>query len=61
MSKELLNQLWSKLGLRYKAHPWHGISVGEDAPEVINTFIEIVPTDQVKYEIDKLSKNQKPV
>ncbi len=53
MSKELLNQLWTKLGLRYKAHPWHGISVGEDAPEVINTFIEIVPTDQVKYEIDK--------
>ncbi|MCP4521556.1 MAG: inorganic pyrophosphatase [Cytophagales bacterium] len=52
MSKES-NNLLKNLGLRYKAHPWHGISVGEDAPEVINTFIEIVPTDQVKYEIDK--------
>lgn len=55
MSKELLNQLWSKMGLRYKSHPWHGISVGEESPNVVNTFIEIVPTDQVKYEIDKES------
>lgn len=55
MSKELLNQLWSKMGLRYKSHPWHGINVGEESPNVVNTFIEIVPTDQVKYEIDKES------
>ncbi len=39
----------------YKAHPWHGISIGEDAPEIVTTFIEIVPTDTVKYEIDKES------
>jgi len=38
---------------RYKAHPWHGISIGENAPEVVTAFIEIVPTDTVKYEIDK--------
>lgn len=37
----------------HKAHPWHGISMGENAPELINAFIEIVPTDTVKYEIDK--------
>ncbi|HEX4886408.1 MAG TPA: inorganic pyrophosphatase [Luteibaculaceae bacterium] len=37
----------------YKAHPWHGISAGDQAPEVVTTFIEIVPTDTVKYEIDK--------
>lgn len=55
MANELLNQLWSKMGLRYKSHPWHGISVGEKAPQIVNTFIEIVPTDQVKYEIDKES------
>lgn len=55
MSKELLNQLWSKMGLRYKSHPWHGISVGDESPNIVNTFIEIVPTDQVKYEIDKES------
>jgi inorganic pyrophosphatase len=38
-----------------KAHPWHGISPGENAPDIITAFIEIVPTDTVKYEIDKES------
>ncbi len=37
----------------FKAHPWHGISVGPNAPDIITAFIEIVPTDTVKYEIDK--------
>ena len=37
----------------YKAHPWHGISVGDNVPEVVRAFIEIVPTDTVKYEVDK--------
>lgn len=36
-----------------KAHPWHGISIGEGAPEEVNVFIEIVPRDTVKYEVDK--------
>lgn len=40
---------------QFKAHPWHGISPGEQAPEVVTTFIEIVPGDTVKYEIDKTS------
>lgn len=39
----------------YKAHPWHGITIGEQAPEIVTAFIEIVPTDTVKYEIDKES------
>lgn len=39
----------------HKAHPWHGISLGPDAPEEITAFIEIVPTDTVKYEVDKES------
>lgn len=37
----------------FKAHPWHGISPGQDAPEVVNVFVEIVPSDTIKYEIDK--------
>lgn len=37
----------------FKAHPWHGIPVGKQAPEIVTAFIEIVPTDTVKYEIDK--------
>ncbi|MDL1913401.1 MAG: inorganic pyrophosphatase [Bergeyella sp.] len=37
------------------AHPWHGVSAGESAPEKINVYVEIVPSDTVKYEIDKES------
>lgn len=36
-----------------KAHPWHGIPIGEKAPHEVTVFIEIVPRDTVKYEIDK--------
>lgn len=39
----------------FQAHPWHGIRPGERAPEAVTTFIEIVPTDGVKYELDKPS------
>ena len=36
-----------------RAHPWHGASPGTDAPRVVEAYIEIVPTDTVKYELDK--------
>ena len=39
----------------HKAHPWHGISLGNNVPEEVRAFIEIVPTDTVKYEVDKES------
>ena len=39
----------------FKAHPWHGVVPGADAPAVVNAYIEIVPTDAVKYELDKPS------
>lgn len=39
----------------FKAHPWHGISAGEQAPDVVNVFVEIVPSDTIKYEVDKES------
>ena len=41
--------------LMFQAHPWHGVTPGADAPETVNAYIEIVPTDAVKYELDKLS------
>ncbi len=34
-------------------HPWHGVSPGADTPQKLLAYIEIVPTDSVKYEIDK--------
>ena len=43
----------------FKAHPWHGISAGEKAPDVVNVFVEIVPSDTIKYEIDKESGHLK--
>ncbi|HQX57301.1 MAG TPA: inorganic pyrophosphatase [Pyrinomonadaceae bacterium] len=36
-----------------KAHPWHGIPIGDNAPQEVSVFIEIVPRDTVKYEVDK--------
>jgi inorganic pyrophosphatase len=44
---------------QHKAHPWHGISFGENAPDIITCYIEMVPADQIKYEIDKASGYRK--
>lgn len=43
------------MGLRYKSHPWHGLDIGAEAPEVLTCYIEMVPVDTVKYEVDKIS------
>lgn len=37
------------------AHPWHGIDQPADFPSGVNAYIEIVPGDSVKFEIDKKS------
>lgn len=37
----------------FRPHPWHGISVGKKPPLFINAYIEINPSDSMKYEIDK--------
>ena len=39
----------------FRPHPWHGLSSGDDIPNVVNAFIEITPFDLVKYEVDKVS------
>lgn len=44
---------WPVLGHLMRAHPWHGIPIGEDAPGAVNAYIEMLPTDTVKYELDK--------
>lgn len=36
-----------------KAHPWHGIPLNDTSPAEVTVFIEIVPSDTVKYEVDK--------
>ena len=41
------------LELRFRAHPWHGVPLGPEAPRVVTAYIEIIQTDTVKYEVDK--------
>jgi inorganic pyrophosphatase len=40
---------------RFRPHPWHGLSIGAEPPELLNAFIEITPFDLIKYEVDKHS------
>ncbi|MGQ1889620.1 inorganic pyrophosphatase [Thermophagus sp. OGC60D27] len=54
-ANSLMDPIGRLMGLRYKSHPWHGIDIGEKAPDIVNCFIEVVPTDTIKYEIDKVS------
>jgi len=55
MADRLSDPIGRLMGLRYKSHPWHGVFIGKEAPEVVTAFIEVVPSDTVKYEIDKES------
>jgi len=54
-SARLSGPIWQALGVLFRAHPWHGVSPGSEAPNVLTAFIEIVPSDTVKYELDKVS------
>lgn len=45
----------SQSALQFRPHPWHGLEVGPNPPEVLNAYIEITPFDLMKYEVDKVS------
>lgn len=55
MNDKLIEDLWGKIRLLMKSHPWHGVPIGKEFPAIVTTYIEIVPTDTVKYEIEKQS------
>lgn len=38
---------------RFRPHPWHGIATGKNPPELVTAYIEITPSDGIKYEVDK--------
>jgi len=38
---------------RWRPHPWHGLSVGPNPPDLVYAFIEMTPFDHIKYEVDK--------
>lgn len=36
-------------------HPWHGVEIGKNMPEIITAIIEVPKGSKTKYELDKLS------
>ena len=38
---------------QWRPHPWHGLDIGPNPPEVVTGYIEITPFDVVKYEVEK--------
>ncbi|MFP4289219.1 MAG: inorganic pyrophosphatase [Bacteroidales bacterium] len=55
MANKIMDPIGRLMGLRYKSHPWHGVEIGKNAPDVLTCFVEMVSTDTVKYEVDKES------
>lgn len=53
--KEEVKKIVDAMSQRFVSHPWHGVEVGEKSPAIVNAYIEIVPSDSIKYEIDKAS------
>jgi inorganic pyrophosphatase len=39
----------------HKLHPWHGVSPYTEFSDEYVSYIEITPSDTIKYEVDKLS------
>ncbi len=35
------------------SHPWHGVTYGKNAPEIVTGIIEIPKASRAKYEVDK--------
>ena len=54
MTKVDAEKLLQYIAKVFKPHPWHGLGARPKEDEsLVNAYIEIVPTDRVKYEIDK--------
>jgi inorganic pyrophosphatase len=49
-------ELRNLVRLLFQAHPWHGVEAGKDAPEIVEAYIEIVPTD-----VDCVGRSTNPV
>jgi len=40
---------------RWRPHPWHGLEIGPNPPQIVHAYIEITSFDLVKYEVDKVT------
>jgi len=54
-SPSVHSRLFKLMGLLFKPHPWHGLEVGDRAPEVVTAYVECVPGEGLKYEVNKSS------
>ncbi len=48
-------RVFGALGVLFQGHPWHGVAPSKRDPDVVRAYIEIVPSDTVKYELDKIT------
>jgi len=55
MTRKKKDPVWDLMGLYFRAHPWHGVMIGDDAPKIVKAYVETVPLDTVKYELDKIT------
>ena len=39
--------------ITFRAHPWHGVPLGEHFPDRVTAYIEMVQSDNMKFELDK--------
>jgi inorganic pyrophosphatase len=46
-------KMFELMGLLFKPHPWHGVTIGDRSPQVVQTYVECVPGDGIKFEVDK--------
>lgn len=53
LHRDHADNLFDVMGMLYKPHPWHGVSPGENCPEMVTAYIECVPGEGIKYEVDK--------
>lgn len=38
---------------RWRPHPWHGLEIGLNPPDLVYAYIEMTPFDHIKNEVDK--------
>lgn len=54
MNEKEFTKLYRMMSKLLRPHPWHGVDLYESREDhILNAYIEIVPSDTVKYELEK--------
>ena len=46
-------KMFQLMKMLYKPHPWHGVQIGDECPKYVTAYVECVPGEGIKYEVDK--------